>query len=362
MSTQRNWSIRAYRDGDEYGIFELWKLTLSRGEDNPEQWRRWWNWRYKENPAGTGISWVADDGGKIVGHDGLIPVKMKIGDQLVTAFQSGDTMTHPDYRHQGIYKKIATKAYSEAKENGFCIGYGFSNADSYAIAVNKLDWLSVAPRQIWIKPFRWRNTVDLMVKNKYAATFLALGGRLIFNRLVVMTRKPPAIKDVIINQASSFNNRINAFWDKICRQYQIISVRDRDYLNWRYVSAPDVTYSIYLAEKSGEICGYLVSRVKPWDNTSLGVVFDILAESAEVAQCLISRAVSQFIDDRVDAVFCRIVENRILPCALKRSGFFTVPFAKEMPFNVHSVNSGIAEEFLKDPHNWFIQVGDSDWM
>jgi hypothetical protein len=37
-------------------------------------------------------------------------------------------------------------------------------------------------------------------------------------------------------------------------------VRDKEYLNWRYVDVPDVDYTIYLAEEGEEICGYIVLR------------------------------------------------------------------------------------------------------
>jgi GNAT superfamily N-acetyltransferase len=362
MSTQRQWSIRAYRDGDEREIFELWKLTLLRGEENLEKWLKWWNWRYKENPAGSGIIWLAEHSGKIVGQYALIPVRMKIGAETILTAHSLDTMTHPAYAHQGIFTTLANKAYEDAAKRGIKIVHGFPNRYSHPGFINNLDWADVVTRQILIKPFQWRNAIRLKVNNKFLSAFLALSAASVFNKFVVRTQKAPNIENMEIREVTSFDDRIDTLWDKISPKYQIISVRDRDYLNWRYVSTPDVPYSIYVAEKDKEICGYLVSRIKQWDTTRLGVIFDILAESVEVAHCLLSMVGARFESDQVDTAFCRMIENKILSPALKRSGFLTVPAIKEVPLGVRSNESGIPQDFLKDPQNWFIQIGDSDWM
>lgn len=39
---------------------------------------------FKEGPAGEGIIFIAEDGGRIVGHDADIPVLMKMGNRNVT--------------------------------------------------------------------------------------------------------------------------------------------------------------------------------------------------------------------------------------------------------------------------------------
>src|ERR1035437_2945196 len=137
LGMEQNYIIRAYKDGDEYGIFELRKAVYPDNLYDQEKWLRWWRWMYKENPTGNGWIWLADDKGKIVGQAAIIPVLMKIGTKLVDGFQSIDTMTHPNYRHQGIYNNLALKAYAEASNDNVHIGYGFSNDNSYPIAIKK---------------------------------------------------------------------------------------------------------------------------------------------------------------------------------------------------------------------------------
>jgi len=107
------WSTRAYRDGDEEAISELESAVYGELQDK-DQWRRWWHWMYKDNPGGTGLIWLAEDAVKLVGHYPLIPVRLKLGNQIVKASQNLDQMTHPDYRHQGIATNLGRQTLNEA--------------------------------------------------------------------------------------------------------------------------------------------------------------------------------------------------------------------------------------------------------
>ena len=46
--------------------------------------------------------------------------------------------------------------------------------------------------------------------------------------------------------------------------------------------------------------------------------------------------------------------------AVRRNGFMSVPFAKGIRFCAYSSSPHISKDFLKNPRNWFVQIGDSD--
>ena len=75
------WIARRYGRDDESNIVELFDAVFGRGKWNNV---KYWTWKYKENPAGfyPGNLQIADDGEKIVGHYGIIPVEIKIGDKI----------------------------------------------------------------------------------------------------------------------------------------------------------------------------------------------------------------------------------------------------------------------------------------
>jgi len=295
MGTKRVWSLSAYQEGDERGILELYKAVYPGKNYDPEQWMRWWRWMYKENPAGNIKIWLAKHDGKIVGQSAVVPAMMKVCTEVVTAFQAIDTMTHPEYRRQGIYETLATTSYDQVAKEGIHIGFRFPNEIARLIAVTKLGWFDIAPRQCWVKPINWKNVVKYQVNNRFLSRLLTTCVFSVLNKVFIRARKAPVVEGLTISEVSSFDDRINEFWSRISNQYKIILVRDKDYLNWRYVTIPDITYSIYVAEKVGEIYGYLVLRCNQVEKqTIIGIIYDIMAQSEQIAQYLISKAVKHF--------------------------------------------------------------------
>jgi len=356
---EQKWSMRAYKEGDEEAIFELWEVVRPLMQRSGEQWMRWWNWMYRDNSAGSPIIWFAQSNDKLVGQYAIIPVKMKIGNETVAASQSVDTMTHPDYRRQGVFEVLANKTYEQAAEEGIHVVYGFPNKYSYPGFVKKLGWFDVGTTQTLFKPLNWGNALKIQISNKFLLKLLSIGGGL-GQKVFYRARKAPIIEGLTITQVSAFDERINEFWTRVSSQYQIIVVRNKDYLNWRYVAVPGVDYLIFIAEKAGEIYGYLVWRCIPTEHTKVGTIFDVLAQSEEVAQCLISKAMERCEQEKIDLIYSAGIANKAYLKAFKRMGFISVPFVKGGQFIAYSSASTISKEFLKDPQNWFIQIGDSD--
>jgi GNAT superfamily N-acetyltransferase len=356
---KRKWSMRAYKEGNEEGILELWKAVYPEREYNQEKWLRWWQWMYRDNPAGGGRIWLAEHDGKIVGQYAIVPVKVKVGSKTVLGSQSVDTMTHPDYRHQKIFETLARKVYDEAEEDGIHIVYGFPNKFSYPGFVKKLNWFDIATMQVMFKPLNWRNAIKLKVKNKFLQAVLAMGASLVFNKVFFRTQKLPFVESLNINQVTSFDDRVNDLWAKISSQYHIMIVRDKDYLNWRY-STPGANYSILVAEKAGEICGYLVLEHKLRNGTNVSYIYDLLAQSEEIMHCLVSKAMDDCQQKKIDLIVYGLIADKTYRRILKRSGFISLLFLKGGRFCAYSSSLSITKNFLKSSGNWLIQLGDSD--
>jgi len=74
-----SWNLRKYRNGDEQAIFEL--LNIAYGKWHSLEY---WKWKYKKNPAGSPIIWLAEHNNKIISHYGIIPIRMKVGNTYMT--------------------------------------------------------------------------------------------------------------------------------------------------------------------------------------------------------------------------------------------------------------------------------------
>ncbi|MGA8849159.1 MAG: GNAT family N-acetyltransferase [Dehalococcoidia bacterium] len=357
---KRKWSMRAYKEGDEEGILELWKAVYPEREYDREKWLRWWQWMYKDNPAGPGRIWLAEHDSKIVGQYAIVPVKVKIANKTILGSQSLDTMTHPDYRHQKIFETLAIKVYNEAEEDGIHIVYGFPGQFSYPGFIKKLNWFDVAAMKVMFKPLNWRNAIKLKIKNEFLQVVLAMGASWVFTKVFLGTRRPPFIESLNIKQVISFDDRINDLWAKISNQYHIMIVRDKDYLNWRY-NAPGANYSIFIAEKVGEICGYLVLENKLQGGIKVSHIFDLTAQSEEIMRCLVSKSIDDCQQKKVDLIVYRLRANKTYQRILRRSGFISLPFLKGGRLCAYVSSEFTSfKESVRNSQNWLVQLGDSD--
>lgn len=359
---QRKWSIRAYREGDEKGILELWEAMNPEEKYDREQWLRWWRWMYKDNPAGVGKIYLAEDGGKIVGHSAVLFAAMKVGAEVVTSFQSIDTMTHPNYRRQGIYTALAKRVYAEAARENVHIGYRFPSRLAHPIAIKKLDWFDVCTRQPLVRPVNWQNALRLKVNDKFLLKLGAISGK-ILQETVYRTRKAPTARDLTITQVSSFDDRVDELWNRVSNQYKVMIVRNKKYLNWRYVEVPNVNYTIFVAERHSEICGYIVARCVKRQGITHGYIFDVIASSGPaVINALLLKVIEYFKEERTDLILCYMIADKMYRDAFRRNGFISIPFIKLGWLCAYSSSPSPLKELLKNRKNWFGQLGDSDMV
>jgi len=118
-----SWSLREYREGDEYAIVEMLKRALSGWLNHPNA-MEYWRWKYRRNPAGSSIVWLAEHNNRVIGHYGVIPVRMKLGNSYIKGSSSCDGATHPKYQGRGVFSSVATRCYLDVAEHNIPITFG----------------------------------------------------------------------------------------------------------------------------------------------------------------------------------------------------------------------------------------------
>ena len=356
---ERKWSMRGYKEGDEEGILELTKAVNPSRQYDRGQWLRWGRWMYRANPAGPGRIGLAEHNGKIVGQYAIVPTVMKVSTEVIIGSQSLDTMTHPNYRRRGLFEILAKQVYREAGSDGIHIVYGFPNEFSHPGFIRKLNWFDISTTRIMVKPINWGNVIRMRIDNKFLSHIGGIGGSLA-SKVFCRVKRVPLMDDLAIRQVSSFDERINELWTKVSTQHHIMVVRNRDYLNWRYVAIPDVDYQIYIAERGEKICGYLVLRYMQRDCAKVGTIFDVLALSGQITRCLLLKVIDDCQQEKPDLIACSLIANKTYLNAFRKSGFISLPFLRGGRFCAYSSAPNISKDFLEDSPNWFIQIGDSD--
>ena len=351
-------SIRIYKEGDEDEIFELTKAVWGKDVPEKERWVKGWKWIHIDKPDGTSIIWLAEDGSKIVSQYPVIPEDLKIGEEIIKGAQLIDTMTHPKYRRRGIAFTLGKKALSEVGSEGIQLIYCFPTQQVYPLHI-KSGWLDVCAFQVMIKPLNLKKILQkYFVRNRLLLNIFTVSGNLIINAFF-RSKKVPDGDMLKIRETSHFDDRINEFWNTISNDYNIIKIRDKNYLNWRYVDVPNADYTIYVAEEEDKICGYIVLGCRKEDSLTWGYIYDIIGLTGreDIIQCLMAKAVEYFSAKEVDAIFCKMIADQVYRKGFLKMGF--IPYFRfKGRFIAYNASKETSDEFLKNPKNWFIRQGD----
>ncbi len=105
----------------------------------------YFQWLYRDNPAGHAVGFDAYDKEKLVAHYVCVPSPMILHSRKAKSILSLNTATHPDYQGKGLFTKLATMTYDYAATLQFDFIYGVSNANSTSGFVRKLGFQLVAP-------------------------------------------------------------------------------------------------------------------------------------------------------------------------------------------------------------------------
>ena len=366
------WSVRIYKEDDELGILELMKLS------GIERTSEEWLWQYKNNPLGHLIG-VAEYSGKIVGHMALVPTYMKIGDKAITGSQAVDLVVHPEFRRQGMFLAIGEFLTKEAGKEGIDISYGFPNKPAHSGHL-KYGWFDISEAALLIKPvnmnkivnylsaYRMIRFLDRYKISRKVLKYVFQSALTIINffyKIFDRIEEDNNRKNVEIRAIESFDDRIDDFWKKISRDYTIIVIRDKRYLNWRYFKKPNVKHTVLLAEKNGEIFGYIILRSRDEKNSRVGYIVDIFASLDDhiVIQSLISKAIEHFIKENADLIKCWVLKNsssaRLFRKILRFNGFVHF-FARSQPLITRLNSSKLSRTLVGDSKKWYITMGDSD--
>lgn len=352
-TTKPEWSVREYLEGDEEGILELREIALT-GSKN----RQWWEWQFKNGPAGPANIWLAVTGPKVVAHNALVPVPMKIGEQVCKGSLAVDVITHPDYQRQGIQNTIRKQLFDSNRSKGIRISYGAATRNIFPI-YGRID--SPYPHFYICQPALLVKIVSLgkVLTSRYKIP--AIIGNLLGNVWKRITSRNPSLKNAGIKvvQVSSFDKSIDEFWQKASGIKQVMVVKDMKYLNWRYVEKPGEEYKIFIAKRQEDTVGYVVLKLEK-NAMTRGYIVDLLTLPDEdiITQVLVTRAMEYFRAEAAATISCLMLPDAPYYRILRKLGFMHRSSGLQLGTRLYDRN--LPGELVTDPANWYFVWGDND--
>ena len=278
MSPVLTWTVReANRDEDGGGaeLFRAW-LQFERGDAH-------YRWKFIDNPEGPPVIAVAEDAGRLVGQYALWPTRLRLGSTVVAGAQSLDTMTHPDYRGQGMFTVLAEQCMQFAAARGIVALYGFPNENSYPGFVRKLDWDCTGNIPLWVRPLRPSAHHRIP---KWAGPFTDLAAK------VLPSGRSNSFR---IDNAPPDPNSLDALLDEWrARAGRCRVERTVDRYLWRFSQASGMQYRWACAYEGNE--GNRLASLAVWGidiRSGNAVLAEVIGQRPEALEAVISTVVRQ---------------------------------------------------------------------
>lgn len=345
------WHPREYRDGDEKEILNLFRKGF--GEERTIEH---WMWQYKKNPAGKGVIFLADCGGKIVGHYAVVPTRFKIGDNEVLGSQSLDTVTDEAFLRKGIFTTLAQLTYDMARSRGARLVYGYPNRLSYYGLIKKLGFQEVVTVSRLAKTLTLKGLILRVTKRPRILKRSSFLTRMFPNRKV--STKPSKANGIhVVEHSGPFDSEYDELWRRVGRYFPVALIRDANYLNWRYLERPESKYEIFEATKKDKILGFILGRAINHDSWKEGYIVDFLTTSASIFGALLEEILWKFREEGVDIVYTWSLRSSKFRGNLLDKGF------REGTTDIVLTTKILADKLpvsTSNPRNWLVTRGDCD--
>ena len=322
--------VRPYSLGDEEEIVHFLGLPF-------KGWPRFditcspldhWKWKFLDNPWKLTISSLCVKGGGIVGCFHGIPRMLKIGDRLLLCASGADAGVHPSFRGLRLFSEMDNLAKQLMTKSGVWLFYAVSSnpvvikhysAQDYVFARSPLEYVRIRDVSLHLK----------MTPNKHPhLRKCAFGLQKVLGRLEPLTpTTKPTDEEFHISRISSFDDRIEDFWNIVKSHYGFIIERRKNYMNWRYCDSRGGDYIIGIAQKNDEqgIMGYIITRINKYHRDyPVGYIVDLLTlpQRFDIAYALMRDALSYFDEQKINTTKCLIIKGHEHERVLAKCGFF----------------------------------------
>ena len=353
-------TYRKFTEKDLVKISEFRKSNFRYNSSLRSYEPEYYSWKCCQNPVLPGEMWLAEDGDKIVGIRNLTPKRMKVLEKVVNAAEVGDNFVHPDYQRRGIATKLIVAIRESMLGKGISLIYGVpGRITSIAEYMKKMNYAPVPIKlRTLVKPLDMKQL--LKVKGHFPSPLAAFVSPVIKIISDIITRigaMGSTLSDISISMASSFPDDIGVLWEEVSKHYDIMLVRTKDYLEWRYIKNPD-TYSIMLAvNKAGTTVGYIVTKVGFYNGVPVGFIVDFLTleDNKRIFRQLLLSAIKEFHQQKVSAILTWVVRGGFYARILSSFGF--LPYGKSM---VSCYQNELGSQVTDNYYKWHFTMGDTD--
>lgn len=306
--------VRLATKEDTEEVLSLMKACFGERVSLTREWYKWFNY---DCPTGLNRNYIAIDvsAKRIVGGYGLLPIRVKVNNEVQNGSLCTNVMTHPDYQGRGLFIRLGRHGLSceERFQNRVSLGIPNNNAIPGHMRVG------------------WKRVSDLRFIAKHS-----------FQDKSHLSKEVP-----------SYDARVDRLIHQVAEQVNFMVFKDHRFLNWRYKQRPHQKYRLFIFENNGSVNGYMILKYFEEDGYKKTHILDIMANCEDVFMDLISTAEQH--SHGSDELNCWLVDNSIYDSLFTDSGF--IPSGNKSVLMAHT-NYG--QEIIPRRNNWLFALGDND--
>jgi len=340
-------SVRPWLAGDELELTRLFEQVFGR-VITEEHWR----WKLRPRPHAFDNVWVAISDHRPVFQYAGIPVRFKIDNRLHAVMVSVDTMTAPEFRRRGLLTQVAQQAYSSWRSAGAAFVIGLPN-ENWGRRTQALGWRLLFPFQWLVRPLRPEAILARLSRLPALNRAKMLGS--VWNAVLRARLRPAG--DIVPEQAREADSTFDHIWEHCKSDWTFCTVRDRDWVQWRFFSAPSRKYEVTVARRNGAPTGYLSCATLPGGLSACLAELYARRGDVDTRNTLLADLIQRLRQTQLQSLYTLAIPGTPEFTWLRRAGFFPrhafevqyVPLQADLPL-----------ERMADRQQWNLTGADFD--
>lgn len=319
-------------------------------------------WRYDENPHGGSVSFVSRTAAKAVCGYACSPrLALARGDltTLAPVGETGDVMTHPEWRKRGLFSQLDRAAMEETRARGWPLVFGLPNRRSAHIFL-ELGWKQAGTVRPWTHVVRADAAAraERAKEGRVRGFLTPLAARVARKGRAALRARAGA--RFTTREIPAFPREVEALSLEVARGFELMVRRDAAYLDWRFQRGPSGLHRSFAVDEGERFAGYVVVQ-RPRAGERGGFLVDVLAKDDAALAAAVEAGLVALEHDGASFVGATAIDGSFWQRELVRAGFVAPKPENHLIVIVHPHDRSHAlARAASDASRWYLTDGDRD--
>jgi predicted N-acetyltransferase YhbS len=362
---EQAWEISEFREEDKADMVALNKAEYG---DVALSTEAYFDWLNTARPKDIRYRVVREKAtGRAISTGMSVALRASWRGQEIPVMLGVNIVIAPEYRRQGIHTTLTAQRREDLQNAGYRFVCVYPNQRSMPTLVRSGKHILVSQVPLLVRPLKIRVLGDRYIRNPLIRRGVGLGWRIGSHTLWRESEPSMDGTGLHIEEDTQPDEAYERFWEQVKTKYQIMLVRDRAFLQWRFVDIPIRKYQMLSARKGGEILGYIVLREADIRGTMTGLIADFLVLPGETGDQaglrLLYEALQRFKQAELPLTGALMLPHTQEYHLMRRAGYLRTPDRlAPQPFFlfVRPYNADPPPEVLARPDAWFVSIADHD--